>query len=138
MKKLTKPKMNQEELLFGVHKTFSAIYFLEKNQIDEVKHSLTVALQIFEKFLKIDKNINQISIAYEITRKTSIIEGNNWFAHNEDNIIILRQLLPLKEYTLLIADALKALLIWKDQKYAKKQLKSALNTLNYEIISISL
>jgi hypothetical protein len=138
MKKLTKPKMNQEELLFEVHKTFSAIYFLEKNQIDEVKRSLTVALQIFEKFLKIDQNINQISIAYEITRKTSIIEGNNWFVHNEDNIIILRQLLPLKEYTLLIADALKALLVWKDQKYAKKQLKSALDTLNYEIISISL
>ena len=139
MKKLVKLEMNHEELIFGVHKTFSAMHLLEKNQIDEAQQALTFALQVFDTFFKTNKDVNWIPIAHEIANKRAMVEGENWAVNNfsEDDIVILRQLLPLKEYSILTADALKALLTWKDKIYAQKQLQSALETLSYELTSLS-
>ena len=139
MKKLVKLEMNHEELIFGVHKTFSAMHLLEENQIDEAQHALTFALQLFDTFFKTNKDVNWIPIAHEIANERTMVEGKNWAVSNfsKDDIIILRQLLPLKEYALLTADALKAVLTWKDKTYAQKQLQRALATLSYEITSLS-
>jgi len=138
MKKLAKIEMNHEDLIFGIHKSLSANYLLEEQNLQEAKRRLVFALETFHDFFKQEDSLNLIPIAYEIISEMSHEEGDNWEATLQKEVVIVRQLVPLREYAHLVAEALHVLELWNDKEYAQKQLQSAIETLSYEIVTLSL
>jgi len=139
MKTLTKKEMPLEELISGLHKSLSAQYLLEKQEIEEVKDRLSLTLHLAYTFLQQQRETALIPIAYEILHDRRHEWGENWSTRYtpKQDVSIVRQLLPLEEYIYLVADALNALMLWNDKEYAQKQLAAALGTLSYEVVSLS-
>ena len=139
MKTLTKKGITQEDLISVLHKSLSAQYLLEQEQVEEAKERLSSALHASYMFLQERQATSGVPIAYEILHEHRREWGDNWSARYapKRDVSIVRQLLPLQEYIYLVADALNALMLWNDKSYAQKQLGAALGTLSFEVVSLS-
>ena len=138
MRELSKINIDPQEIILGVHKSFLAIRLLEDGDIGGAEESLTLALNIFQKLLI--KKVQIVPIAYEISTDTKEYFGADWTTKEIPyrEVVILKQLLTIEDYTFFSAKALNALDLWKDIEKAQQELKSALSTLSYELVTFKI